>query len=285
LIQEKTKMPVIAMTQEMGSLAKDVEHKLAQALNLQQMTNEVVEHVAGKMHVPSSLINRMREGQAGLVERFTTDTQCLALYTAEEVFNFANKGDVVIRGWGSTCLLRPVQHVVCVRITRSFEKRVEWLMDNVETHNQSFAEAEIRRSDAAHASRMYEQFGVSWGDPILYDLVLNTDRLSVDSCVEQIKLLVSRPEFQATAESRAILANMTLEAQIRAEMKDHAATRNTNVTVESNGGVVTLRGIVFSKPELEETETITSEVPGVNRVVNELRVMVNSRFHSSIKSK
>ncbi len=278
-------MPVIAMTQEMGSLAKEVDHKLAQALNLQQMTNEVIEHVAGKMYVPTSLINRMQEGQAGLVERFSTDTQSLALYAAEEVFNLANKGDVVIRGWGSTCLLRPIRHVVCVRITRSFEKRVEWLMDNVETHNQSFAEAEIRRSDAAHASRMYEQFGVSWVDPFLYDLVLNTDLLSVDSCVEQIKLLVSRPEFQATEESRAMLANMTLNAQILAEMKDHASTRNSNITVESDNGVVTLRGIVFNKQELEATEKITSEVSGVNRVNNELHVMVNSRFHALIKSK
>jgi cytidylate kinase len=277
-------MPVIAMTQEMGSLAKDVEHKLAQALNIQQMTNEVVEHVAGKMHMPSSLINRMREGQAGLVERFSADTQSLALYTAEEVFNFANKGNAIIRGWGSTCLLRPVQHVVCVRITRSFEKRVEWLMNNVETHNQSFAEAEIRRSDAAHASRMYEQFGVSWGDPILYDLVLNMDRLSVDSCVEQIKLLVSRPEFQETAESRAMLANLTLDARVRAEMKDHAETRNTNITVSSSNGEVTLSGIVFNKQEWDETEKITSGVEGVTRVINNLNVMKNSRFHSLIKS-
>jgi len=70
-------MTVIAMTQELGSLAKDVEYKLAETLNLQQMTNEVVEHVSGKMHVPRSLVNRMREGKAGLVERFSTDTQRL----------------------------------------------------------------------------------------------------------------------------------------------------------------------------------------------------------------
>ncbi len=44
----------------------------------------------------------------------------------------------------------------------------------------------MRRSDHAHATRMHAQFGVTWGDPLLYDLVLNTDRLSVDSCVAQI---------------------------------------------------------------------------------------------------
>ena len=33
---------------------------------------------------------------------------------------------------------------------------------------------------------MHEQFGVNWGDPLLYDMVLNTDRMSVDSCVQKI---------------------------------------------------------------------------------------------------
>ena len=277
-------MTVIALTQEMGSLAKDVEAKLSEALKLQQMSNEVVEHVAGKMHVPSSLVNRMREGKAGLVERFSMDKQSLALYTAEEVFNHAVKGNVVIRGWGSAVLLRPVKHIVCVRITRSFDKRVAWLMNSVETLNQEFAEAEVRRSDLAHAQRMNEQFGVTWGDPILYDMVLNTDRLSVDSCVEQIKLLGTRPEFQPSDESRATLANLALDARIRAEMKDHAETRNTNITIESANGVVTLRGMVFNKQELEDTAKIAGAVPGVTQVINELREMKNSRFHALIKS-
>ena len=101
-------MPVIAMTQEMGSLAKDVALQLAQTANLAVMRHEVLEHVASRMHVPSSLISRLREGKAGLVERLTTDQQRVAVYTAEEVFALADSGNVVLRGWGATCLLRPV---------------------------------------------------------------------------------------------------------------------------------------------------------------------------------
>ena len=115
-------MPVIAMTQEMGSLAKDIALQLAQECNLTVMRHEVLENVAGKMHVPTSLISRLREGKAGLVERLTTDTERVAVYTAEEVFALADKGNVVLRGWGATCLLRPVPHVVTVRITRSMQK-------------------------------------------------------------------------------------------------------------------------------------------------------------------
>lgn len=276
-------MPTIAMTQEMGSLSKDVALQLTQTMNLTVLRHEMAEHVAGEMHVPTSLINRLREGKAGLVERMTTDQERLALYTAEQVLELANRGQVVLRGWGATCLLRPVPHVVCVRVTRSFKKRVEWLMENLEIDDREFAETEICRSDEAHAARMHQQFGVTWGDPLLYDLVLNTDRLTVESCVEQIRLLTGRPEFQESPESHAVLANLTLEARIRAALKKQVATQNTNITIESRSGKVTLRGIVLNTDERTETEKIVTAVVGVGSVANELRVMARSRLFASAK--
>jgi hypothetical protein len=81
------------------------------------------------MQVPPSLIRRLREGQAGFMERRGMDNRELALYTAEEVFAQAERGNVVLRGWGATCLLRPVQHVVRVRVTRPLPLRVDWLME------------------------------------------------------------------------------------------------------------------------------------------------------------
>jgi cytidylate kinase len=270
-------MPTIAMTQEMGSLSKDVALQLTQTMNLTVLRHEMADHVAGKMRIPTSLINRLREGKAGLVERMSTDQERLALYTAEQVLELANRGQVVLRGWGATCLLRSVPHVVCIRVTRSFKKRVEWLMENLEIDDREFAEAEIRRSDEAHASRMHQQFGVTWGDPLLYDLVLNTDRLTVESCVEQIRLLAGRPEFQESPESHAILANLTLETQIRAALRKQVATQNTNVSIESRSGKVTLRGIVLNAHERTETEKIATALAGVHSVANELRLMTNSR--------
>lgn len=277
-------MPVIAMTQEMGSLAKDVALQLAQASHLSIMRHEVLEHVAGRMHVPSSLISRLREGKAGLVERFTTDQERVAVYTAQEVFALADRGNVVLRGWGATCLLRPVRHVLRVRVTRPFEKRVEWLMDQLGTDDVGFAEAEVRRSDHAHAARMHDQFGVTWGDPLLYDLVLNTDRVSVESCVAQIQHLAGRPEFQETEASRAMLADLALNARIRAALKDNDATRNTSITIDSHGGKVVLSGIVVNAQESAEAAAIASTVAGVASVDNQLRLMAISRRFASAKT-
>ena len=277
-------MPIVAMTQEMGSLAKDVALELATHMNLRVMRHEVVDHLAGKLHVPTSVISRMREGKASLLERVKLDKERLALYSADEVFTQANQGNVVLRGWGATCLLRPVPHVVCVRITRSMPQRVAWLMQHLDTDDHEFAQAEIRRSDDAHASRMQQQFGVTWGDPVLYDLVLNTDRLSVASCVEQISALTQRPEFAETDSSRKLLDNLTLAARVRARLKDTPETSDINITIEAEQAVVTLSGIVINEHEKREAERVTSEVEGVHSVNNTLRLMTSKRVFTYAKT-
>ena len=276
-------MPVIAMTQEMGSLAKDVAMQLAETAGLAVMRHEVLDHVAGRMHVPGSLISRLREGKAGLVERLTTDQQRVAIYTAQEVFALASRGDVVLRGWGATCLLRPVRHVLRVRVTRSFNKRVEWLMGHLETDDVIFAEAEVRRSDDAHSVRMHDQFGVTWGDPVLYDITLNTDRLSVESCVAQIQHMTGRPEFQETSASRAMLEDLALNARIRAALKDYDSTRGVNIQIESQNGKVVLSGIVLNTHESTEATRVAGTVPGIETIDNQLRLMASSRRFTSAK--
>ena len=276
-------MPVIALTQEMGSLAKDVAQQLADELHLSTLRHEVAEHVAQKMHVPRSLINRLREGNAGTIERLRADRASLAVYSAEEVLETAARGDVVLRGWGATCLLHTVAHVVCVRVTRPMKLRVEWLMKNLDTDDAESAEAEIRRSDQAHAARMHEQFGVTWGDPLLYDLVLNTERLSVDSCVQQIKALVARPEFAETPESVALLQNMAVQARVRAALRADETTRGVDITVESDAGNLVLRGIVADVREKDASGVVAAAVTGVVSVDNQLRTMAGSRLFASAK--
>jgi cytidylate kinase len=277
-------MPVIAFTQEMGSLAKDVALRLAEEMELDTLRHEVVEHAASLMHVPKSLINRLREGKAGPIERLKVDRQSLAVYAAEELLEAAARGNIVLRGWGATCLLRPVPHVLCVRVTRSFDRRVDWLMTHFETDDRDFAENEVRRSDHAHAARMHELFGVTWGDPLLYDLVLNTDRLSIESCVQTIRHLVGRPEFAETPESAAQIAGMAIEAHIRSALRSNEQTHGVNITIECRHGQVVLSGIVISEQERQLTEQLAAAVRGVASVDNQLRVMRMPRIFPSSKT-
>ena len=119
-------MPVIAMTQEMATLGKDVALGVCEALGLQQVRHEVGDVVAGRMHVKKSLIRRIREGKASRIEKWAADEKTISIFTAEEVYDLAVKGNVLVRGWGATLLLRPVAHVPCIRVCAPFELRVHF---------------------------------------------------------------------------------------------------------------------------------------------------------------
>ncbi len=277
-------MPVIALTQGMGSLAQDIAEQLAAELKLATLQHEVADRVASKMHVSKSLISRLRAGKAGTIERFTADRGAMAIYSAEEVLEAAARGNVVLRGWGATALLRPVPHVPCVRIMRPMAQRVAWLMKALDTDDADLAEAEIKRSDESNAARMHEQFGVHWGDPVLFDMVLNTERMSVDTCVQQIKSLLTRPEFAETDASRALLLSMALHAHVRAALRANESTREVNISIEGSGDRVELQGIVVSAAERAAVEKVVAAVPGVAAVDNKLHLMTKSRLFTSSKN-
>jgi len=72
--------------------------------------------MAERIGVPESEVHRFLEGEASLLERWKLDRKRMSRYTAQEILELAAKGNVLIRGWGATYLLKSVPHVVCVRV-------------------------------------------------------------------------------------------------------------------------------------------------------------------------
>ena len=266
-------MPVIAMNQEMGSQGKLVAEKLAEELGLDIVRHQIIDHVAQKMHVRKSMLQRFLQGKAGLLERWGTDEASLALFKVEEILDLAAKGNVIIRGWGATHVLRPIPHIPCVRVGAPFVTRLKWLMNSLGSDDEDMVAQEIRHSDAAHRANMQHQFGVGWGEPMQYDLTLNTERLSVATCVEMIKELLKRPEFKETPESRAKLANLTLEYHVRAALRASPKTADVKVSVSADNGKVTMEGIVASTEERHAIAEVVKHVPEVKGVENNLKTM------------
>ena len=280
-------MPVIAMTQEMATLGKDVALGVCEALGLQQVRHEVGDVVAGRMQVKKSLIRRIREGRASKIEKWSADERTISIFTAEEVFDLAVKGNVLIRGWGATLLLRPVPHVPCVQVAAPLALRVKRLMDRLETDDEELARREIEADDAARAARMGEAFNVEWGDPTLYDLTINTERVSIPTAVDQVVGLLRAREFQETPESRQMLEDMALQARARAALRADERSSNIDITVDAHAGRVTLRGIVVNDREKALVEEVVGRLAGVKSVANELRTMAGGlyRFPSQLKDK
>jgi cytidylate kinase len=261
-------MTVIAMTREMGSLGKDVAAGLAEQMGLTVVHHELVEHhLAEKLGVKESTVHRYLEGEASLLERWKIDKQKLSRFTAEEILELAQKGNVIIRGWGATGVLRHIPHVLRVRVCADLGFRERMMMQRLGHTDATAARREIQRSDAAHAAIVRGFFGVDWQNPLLYHLVVNTGGVPIETCVKIVRFLAERPEFQETEETQSALADKLTESRVRAALGDAFATP---VDIRVEKGKVTLTGTTMGP--MGNVEEVARGVPGVTDVEN--RVVV-----------
>ncbi len=273
-------MPVIAMTREMGSLGKDVAAGLAERLGLEVVHHELVERgVAERLDTPESEVHRFLEGGMSFFERWKIDTKKLSRYTAGEILELAKGGNVLIRGWGATHVLRAIPHVLCVRLCAPMESRALVLMKRLGIDDPTIARREIERNDAAYSRTMHYFFDSDWENPLNYDIVLNTMRVPVEACTAQIALLAQSPAFQENEASQRILADKLIESRVRAVLDQLVGEGHLGraLDISVDAGRVTLTGAVFHDEAVSSAEQIVRDVDGVTEVDNKL-VAVNIAY-------
>jgi CMP/dCMP kinase len=106
-------------------------------------------------------------------------------------------GNVVIIGRGGQVILKDGPDVLHVRIEAPLENRIQRVKEQVKaTHKLYPADIELRRAaqdliierDAASADYLSRFYHVDWEEPLLYHLVINTGKVSI----EQSALLIAQ---------------------------------------------------------------------------------------------
>ncbi len=262
-------MAVIAMTREMATLGRDVAAGLAERLGLHIVHHELVaQDIASRAGTRESEVQRFLEGGATFLDRWRVDTARVSHYTAEQILDLAFKGNVLIRGWGATYLLRNVPHVVCVRICAPMPDRERVLMQRLGINDRATARREIERNDAAHNGTMQRLFGIDWTDPALYSLVLNTARIEVADCIEHIIRVVQTPKFQETPASRMSLNDQLILSKVHSALDRRFgnSTSALGIAAEVASGQVVLKGALSDERMIAETVRLVHTIPGVQSV-------------------
>lgn len=262
-------MAVIAMTREMATLGQDVVSGLADRLGLRVVHHELVaQDIAERSGMRESEVQRFLDGEASLLQRWRVDRTRMSRYTAEEILDLAVKGNVLIRGWGATYLLRSVPHVVCVRICAPMADRERVLMQRLGLRDAATARREIERNDAAHNGTMQSLFGIDWTDPALYALVLNTARIPVADCVEHIVRVVESGPFRETEESRQRLADQLILSKVHSALDRRfgSSTAALGIDAEVTAGRVVLKGALSDQRMIAEAVRLMHGIAGVQGV-------------------
>ena len=268
-------MTVIAMTREMGTLGKNVAAGLAETLGLEVIHHELVErHVAERLHASESAVHRFLEGEATMWDRWKIDSKRLSHYSAEEILELAAKGNVIIRGWGAAQLLSDVQHVICVRIHAPMQNRVDEMMQRLGISDRYAVQQEIMRNDDAHTSAIQRQFGMDWRNSASYDVALNSARIPIDACVQQVRLLAEHSAFMETDESRAELQDKLIEARVRTVLDTEIddVPFGSALKMKVSKGKVTMSGIITDAGNHSLAIEKLHSVTGVTSVQDDVQI-------------
>src|SRR5215470_15876099 len=266
-------MTVIAMTREIGSLGIDVAAGVADRLRLTIIDSEIVaKSIAERLGVKASALLRYVDGSASIFERWLINRRKLSLYTSEEILLLAQRGNVLIRGWGAATLLCDMPQVISVRVCAPMNFRVKVIMERLGVKDAEAVRDQIERYDAAHTRAMRDSFNVEREDARLYHIILNTERLSVDACVQAVCQLAEAPRFRDQATTRSALANKLLEAKINSALAEHVsvAMAPSGVTVSAANGRVTLSGVTSNGCLHARAEQVTRSIAGVHAIDNRI---------------
>jgi hypothetical protein len=137
--------------------------------------------------------------------------------------------------------------------------------------SESAAEAHIRDVDARRREWSRFLYGVNFGDPHNYDIVLNMDKMSIETMVEVIAVATKRPEFMLDDKSKKIIKDVHLKSIVLAYLAHSPRTRGMELGVDcdSANGLVKIQGmapVVASEVWQADINDVASKVPGVNKI-------------------
>lgn len=260
-------MAIITISHQMGAGGPDIGTAAAQRLGYRYVDHELIQDAVRRYGLAEEKLSHLDESKPSLFERFDAETRHYITILQTTLLEFAEGDDVVLMGRGGQWLLRGIPHVVRLRMIAPFEHRVkQWIKRTTElaaeTPNQRAAADFVRRDDSEKKGRMRYLYEVDIEDPTLYDLIVNTEKLPPTAVVETIERIVRHPGLATTDVGRQIVAARALASRVQVALAMHPDTRRYRITVEAQGGLVTLEGTAA----LEQAVEVAREVPGVHDV-------------------
>ena len=207
-------MQAITISREYGSGGGEIATRLTRRLGWQLIDHEVVVQVAHELGVSEAEAEVYDEHVEGLVSRLLTNMQLfepaalvsapMPLLTDAQAYQEAlsrvvkaavTAGHVVIVGRGAQVLLARRRDVLHARIVAPLELRITYVMHR-EGLDQAAARARIQLKDRDRVRYLQEVHNRNPQDPHLYDLVVNTGIIDLESAVDLICLALERKASQ-----------------------------------------------------------------------------------------
>ena len=176
--------------------------------------------------------------------------------------------NMVYHGYSSHLLLPAFRHFVRIRIEAPLEMRVTMTMERLACNEEKAREYIIDADDhrIKWARFMYAH---DIRDTMLYDLVLNLDRVTLEAACGILECIMAGEDFQASPESRAEVERLYLATKIEESLVTDPRTATLEISADFQNDGIRLIGPYVEDSELTTIMEIVKTVSGTLNVLYE----------------
>jgi|GEM_PF-185797 cytidylate kinase len=266
-------MPIITISREMGTGAYGIAKELAKKLKYTLVDGPKLASCAAAYGLDLEVLQAVDEKPPSY-NTAEDRKRAASLNTIELILlDLAKKGNILLYGRGGQDLLQGCGNVLRLRFIADFEERVERFAER-EWIDPDLAQELIRRSDHQRGGFIHFYFDRDWNDPLGYDLIFNTSRLSQSAIIDCVVAAVKDPQLkEADSWSATEIDNTILVKKIETALLCSEELEYRPFRIEIEDGQVTLSGYIGSEQEKKIALRMVATIEGVKSVVDNLHVV------------
>lgn len=258
-------MSVITISRGSFSGGKALAECLAGSLGFRCIDRDVIVERAAAHGVSQDELREALDKPPRLLERLNHKKYVYLALIQAALTEEVRTGRAVYHGNAGHLLLRGGPHILRTRIIAPLDSRVRVAQERLKL-TRAEALAYIQRMDNNRSKWTRYLYGVDWGDPSLYDLVVNLECMGIPDACQTIAAAVRQRCFEFTPECQAALEDLALASRARAILALEPATADLELEVTARRSVVSIAGRLSYSQQAEEVTRIARRIPGVTEL-------------------
>ena len=226
---------------------------------------DIVTHAGKLSDIPTHKIMRAFSAKTSVFNKFTREKErsiaYLRLATAEKI----SADNLIIMGFAGHLIPRRISHVLRICLIADVKSRTSIAAEERGlSENEALKLIHKEDEDRAIWVNTLLKYDFPW-DASLYDIVVPTDKMSIDSAVDLINENFVRDVVKTTAGSKQAIEDFLLSAKVEVALTREG--HNVGVRVKHGSATLTINKHVLMLNRLEkELESVVLNVNGVNSV-------------------
>jgi len=269
-------MSIVTISRGTFSGGKMLAECLAERLGFRCIDRDVIVERAAASGVSQEELRDALQKPPSFLERFQHKKYMYLALIQAALAEEVRTGRAVYHGNAGHLLLSGGSPVLRVRIIAPLEFRLKMAQDRLK-FSRNEALAYIEKMDEHRRKWTHYLYGVDWGDPTLYDMVLNLEHISIEEACNILVATVRERCFSLTPQCQARMNDLAIASRVRANLALNPPTSGLEVEVTATEGRVRIRGRLAGLEQLEEVRQVATNSRGVVEVdLQELTLTAHS---------